>query len=369
MKKSLVFILILSSLAWVMCKKDKPLIQTDNTHTTTPYKFPQPTNFRIAPIDTANLLTEEGVDLGHYLFFDPRLSKDNTISCSTCHLPEFGFSDPDRVSVGVGGALGRRHSMKLFNLAWSKQFFWDGRATTLREQALHPVEDPNEMNTTWPEVLVKLQADERYQEKFKKAFGTELMTKELVAKALEQYVKTLVVANSPFDKFIRGEGEISAAAKRGYTIFNNETADCFHCHSTPELFVHPAQVFSNNGLDLVDNTEGFADKGLGEFTGNAKDNGVFKIPSLRNLIMTAPYMHDGRFNTLEEVIDFYNEGPNRSPSLDPIMIVEANRRVLEHNRWGLGLTEGDKEDLKAYLLSLTDSTYLSNPHFLKPDDM
>ncbi|MCO5230539.1 MAG: cytochrome-c peroxidase [Chitinophagales bacterium] len=347
------------------CKKDKE----DNSYHPTPYALPQISNFRIAELNPDNPLTEEGVRLGHQLFFEKRLSKDFTLSCASCHLPENGFSDPKQFSEGVGGTLGRRQSMSLYNLAWGKQFFWDGRAKNLEEQALFPVPDTTEMHLTWQEAEQRLNAHIGYKKMFKDAFGTDNITKELVARALAQYVKTIVSYNSPFDKYIRKEGNLSAAALRGYKLFNTEAADCFHCHSTPELFIHPSQVFSNNGLDVVDNPEGFKDKGHGEHTGNPQNNGQFKIPSLRNLTMTAPYMHDGRFKTLDEVIDFYNNGPNLSPSLDPIMITEANRRLLQDGRWGLGLSEQDKADLKAYLISLSDSTVLKNPLYQAPKEM
>jgi cytochrome c peroxidase len=347
------------------CKKD-PSTEPTTPFKATPYEFPSISNFRTAEIDTANLLTNEGVNLGHLLFFDTRLSKDFTQSCSSCHVPEHGFSDSRQFSIGVNGTIGRRQAMSLLNLAWSKQFFWDGRAATLREQALFPVADPTEMHLPWDEAVERFQNHPVYKEKFKAAFGTEIITKELITKALEQYMKALVVYNSPFDKYTRKEISLSEAELRGYQIFNSEKGDCFHCHSTPELMVHPSKTFSNNGLDLVDNVDGFKDNGLGAFTKNPNDNGNFKIPSLRNLDMTAPYMHDGRFTTLDEVIDFYNGGPKMSPSLDPIMITEANRRLLQFGRWGLGLTEQEKSDLKAFLLSFSDSTYLKDPLYLAP---
>lgn len=347
------------------CKKD-PSTNPIESFKPTPYEFPVISNFRVAEIDTANLLTKEGVDLGHLLFFDNRLSKDYSISCSSCHEPEHGFSDSRRFSIGVDGTVGKRQGMSVLNLAWSKQFFWDGRAATLREQALSPVPDPTEMHLPWDEAVERLQSHPIYPEKFKAAFGTNQISSSLVAKALEQYMKALVSYNAPFDQYIRGEISLSPSELRGYQLFNNETGDCFHCHSTPELFVHPAKTFSNNGLDLVDNINGFKDNGLGDFTKNPNDNGNFKIPSLRNLSMTAPYMHDGRFETLDEVIDFYNDGPKSSPTLDPIMITEANRRILQFGRWGLGLTVQDKADLKAFLLTLTDSTYLKDPLYRAP---
>lgn len=345
------------------CKKD-PVMKDD--FKTTPYDFPVISNFRPAETDPANLMTKEGVDLGHILFFDTRLSQDFTLSCASCHQPENGFSDSRQFSLGVNGTIGKRQSMSILNLAWSKQFFWDGRASTLRDQALFPVPDTTEMHLPWEEAVERFQSHPIYLQKFKAAFGTDQITSSLITKALEQYMKALVSYNAPFDQYIRGEISLSPAELRGYQIFNNETGDCFHCHSTPELMVHPAKTFSNNGLDLVDNINGFKDNGLGGFTKNPNDNGNFKIPSLRNLTMTAPYMHDGRFQTLDEVIDFYNDGPKMSPSLDPIMITEANRRLLQFNRWGLGLTEQEKADLKAFLITFTDSTYLKNPLYLAP---
>jgi cytochrome c peroxidase len=358
---SIIFIALIAFL--FACKKDQ---EGQGAVNTTPYNFPVPANFRAPEVDPENPLTREGVALGHRLFFEKQLSKDGTLSCAGCHRPENAFSDPRRFSLGVDGTPSKRQAMSLLNLAWSDQFFWDGRSATLREQALLPVPDPTEMHLPWAEAVARLRSSPTYPELFKNAFGTTQITKELVAKALEQYQKALVSYNSPYDKFIRGEGTLSPAAMRGMQMFNDEKADCFHCHSTPELLVHPAQIFSNNGLDLVDNINGFRDKGLGGFTGIPGDHGKFKVPSLRNLTMTAPYMHDGRFQTLDEVIDFYNEGPKTSPTLDPIMIAEANRRLLQFGRWGLGLTPQEKEDLKAFLIALTDSSILANPLFRPP---
>ncbi len=356
-------LLILSFVLLVQCKKDS----AENTaFQTTPYPFPEINHFRPFADDPENPLTVEGVNLGHYLFFDTRLSKDFTMSCASCHLAEHGFSDPNRFSIGVEGLPGARHSMSLLNLAWSKQFLWDGRAATLREQALGPVTDPLEMNNSWDVVESRIQSIPAYTEMFKKAFNTDVITTDLITKAIEQYVKTLVSFNSDYDKYLRGEKELSAAAMQGLKHFNNETADCFHCHITPELFVHASKTFMNNGMDYEDD---FTDMGVGGITGNPKDRAKFKIPSLRNVAVKAPYMHDGRFATLEEVIDFYNEGPKISPSLEPIMIAEANRRVLQFNHWGLNLSEQEKQEVIAFLHTLTDTSFLNNPHYLKPDNM
>lgn len=346
----------------VACKKEV----TQPPFEATPYTFPQISNFRPFINDPENPLTEEGVKLGHQLFFEKRLSKDFTLSCASCHLPEHGFSDPNAVSIGVDGKTGRRQAMSLLNLAWSDQFFWDGRAKTLREQALSPIPDSVEMHLEWSVAEQRLQAIPAYVDLFKNAFNSEKITSTLITKAIEQYVKTLVVYQSDYDLHVRGVKKMSESAQRGLAIFNSEKGDCFHCHTTPELLVHPSTLFMNNGLDLVDDPNGFADKGLGEFTQKREDKGKFKIPSLRNVAMTAPYMHDGRFKTLEEVIDFYNEGPKMSPSLEPIMIAEANRRVLQFGRWGLGLTPEEKSDLLDFLNALTDKTYLNNPHYQAP---
>lgn len=361
MKKSVVILTCVFAVFYA-CKKDAPK-QAVEVFKTTPYPFPEISHFRPFVDDPENPLTVEGVDLGHHLFFDTRLSKDYTISCASCHEPEHAYSDPNRVSVGVGGEVGTRHSMSLLNLAWSKQFLWDGRAATLREQALDPVTNPVEMNNTWEVVEQRIQAVPAYVEKFKKAFNTEVVTTDLITKAIEQYVKTLVVYNSDYDKYLRGEKQLSEAAMQGMKHFNNETADCFHCHTTPELVVHPAKTFMNNGMYLEDD---FTDLGVGGVTGDSRDFAKFKIPSLRNVEFKAPYMHDGRFATLDDVLDFYDKGPTLSSTIEPIMIAEANRRVVQFNHWGLNMTEQVRSEVIEFLKSLSDTSYLSNPHYLEP---
>lgn len=362
-KKNLVIGVI--SFVWLWsCKK----VQDDNPYTTTPYAVPDISNFRTFPIDAANPLTEEGVALGHQLFFDPILSLDNTLSCAGCHRPEQGYSDPRRVSIGVGGTSGRRQAMPIINMAWHKRFFWDGKDSTLQNQAKRPVSDTLEMHLPWDVAVARLNNSAKYKVLFLKAFGVNTIKQEDVIKALEQYEKALIVYNSPFDKYQRGEAALSESAQRGMQIFNTEKGDCFHCHTTQpaETLISPAKIFANNGLDEYEDGEDFPDIGLGAISGIIGDYGKFKIPSLRNLAMTAPYMHDGRFATLDEVIDNYDLGPKQSPSLEPIMLADANKRVLLYGRYGLGLTAQDKADLKTFLLSFTDSTVLSNPLFRAP---
>lgn len=339
------------------CKKEEVEIPP----ATTPYIPPVIKNFRNIPENPDNPMTQEGIALGKRLFFDPILSLDSTISCSSCHKKENSFSDPSVRSSGVGGTLGKRHSIALVNLAWQKdRFFWDGRAASLQEQAKMPIEDPLEMHFTLAEAVQRLQSHPVYIDLFWKAFGTKTVSAALVTKALEQFEKSLISYNSRFDKYLRGEGTLSDAELRGLQIFTTEKGDCFHCHSTsaPEVFISPDRTFANNGLDTVASVNDFVDFGLGKFTGNPSDNGRFKIPTLRNLAFTAPYMHDGRFATLDEVIDFYSEGPKGSPTLEPIMREKANKRVETTGFWGLNLSAEQKADLKALLLSFTDSSYV-----------
>ncbi|MBK9329721.1 MAG: cytochrome-c peroxidase [Sphingobacteriales bacterium] len=339
------------------CKKEVVLIPP----ATTPYIPPVIRNFRSLPENPDNPMTLEGIALGKRLFFDPILSLDSTISCSSCHKKENSFSDPSVRSSGVGGTLGKRHSIALINLAWQKdRFFWDGRAASLQEQAKMPIEDPLEMHLPITQAVQRLQRQPGYIDLFWKAFGTKTVSEGLVTKALEQFERSLISYNTRFDRYLRSEGTLSDAELRGLQIFTTEKGDCFHCHSTaaPEVFISPDRTFANNGLDSVSAANDFVDLGLGKFTGNPSDNGRFKIPALRNLAFSNPYMHDGRFATLDEVIDFYNEGPKGSPTLEPIMREKANKRVETTGFWGLNLSTQDKADLKAFLLSFTDSSFV-----------
>lgn len=340
------------------CKKDKT---PELTYKTTPYTFPSIPNFRPVPADPMNPATIEGVALGKKLFFDPILSKDSSISCSSCHKQNNSFSDARFRSIGVDGFPGKRHSMPLVNLAWQKdRFFWDGRAASLTQQALVPIQDTLEMHLQLTDAVQRLQKIPEYVTLFWKAFGTKNINPELIGNALAQFEKTLISYNSKFDKYTRSELNLSPEEFRGMEIFKTEKGDCFHCHSTtaPEVFISPDRTFANNGLDSVFSVYNFADFGLGDFTKDINDYGRFKIPTLRNLAFTAPYMHDGRFATLDEVIEFYNAGPKGSPTLEPIMREKANKRLETTGFWGLNLSPQDKSDLKAFLLTLSDSTFI-----------
>ncbi len=315
------------------------------THALTPaitQRFPQ------VQLPADNPLTQEGVALGRALFHDPRLSINNTQSCASCHDQAHAFAEGRRFSVGAENQPEKRNAMPLFNLAWQQGFFWDGRTSTLREQVLMPIQDAHEMHETLPNVIAKLSADSA--ELFQRAFGTPEINAERIAKALEQFLLTLISQDSRFDRAARKVAELTESEKRGLQLFVTEFdpqrglrgADCFHCHGGT-LFT--SQSFANNGLELAAD-----DVGRMAVTQNAADRGKFKVPSLRNIARTAPYMHDGRFTTLEAVIEHYSQGVRRSDTLDP--------NLAKHPEGGLQLSVQEKADLVAFLKTLTDDSLM-----------
>jgi cytochrome c peroxidase len=322
-----------------------------------PYNLEIPKLFAdklIAPvIPTNNPLTEEGVALGKKLFFDTILSGDGTQSCASCHNPQQAFTDNLQFSEGIRGLFGTRNSMPLFNLAWNfdEHFSWDGKDFSLENQALEPVSNPIELHSNWKEIAQKLQNHSEYPTLFLHAFGTATIDSTLVTKAIAQFERTLISGNSKFDKFLRGETTLTPEEQNGFDVFMDEArGDCFHCHGSNNNPLWTDNQFHNNGLDT-----NFSDLGLGAITGDPADNGKFKSPSLRNLKFTAPYMHDGRFVTLEEVISHYSEGLQFSSTIDPLM-----KKV---NQGGVGLSTKDKAALKAFLLTLTDLEFINNPDY------
>lgn len=304
------------------------------------------------PHPSDNPLTVEGIALGRKLFYDKRLSNDGTMSCASCHKQENAFDDPRQFSEGTNGSFGDRNAMAIINLGWDKQFFWDGRRATLEGQAHDPVTNPIEMANTWPEVVSRLQNSSEYPDLFFKAFGTKTVDSNLVVKAIAQFERTLVSFNSRFDKYQYG-GDASALSqqeKNGLAIFTGKGL-CNNCHLMNALFTD--RDFKNNGLDANP-----ADEGLMKFTGNAADKGKFKVPTLRNIDVTAPYMHDGRFETLEEVVEHYSSQVKQSsPNLDEHMVDFGS---------GVNLTAQEKAELVAFLKALTDQSFLTDPKFSAP---
>lgn len=359
------------------CKKEEPEVDNGDGGGTvgTPYTLQIPSNLPPMAIPADNPMTVEGVALGRYLFYEERLSGDNTMSCASCHAPAFAFTDSSRaVSTGIDGISGTRSSMALINLGWGQSFFWDGRAATLEDQILRPVRDPIEMHETWTNAMSELQADAAYPGLFDAAFGTSTIDSTLAAKAIAQFLRTMISGNSPWDKFKRSEATIPVDAQEGYTLFRFEGgavgqqiplqgggfvigqggADCFHCH-TEAASLFTDEQFHNNGLD----TEPFVDLGRGAITGDPFDDGKFKVPTLRNIMLTAPYMHDGRFATIDEVLDHYNDGGHPSSTVDPFMKFTDPDLTLE-------LTPQKRAQIIAFLNTLTDMEFVENPAFSDP---
>ena len=367
-------ILLLIAISWIACKDNDddnmpPVDEPETDLLVIPYN-PIPVTLELhdslpqmnIPID--NPLTEAGIELGRFLFFDPILSVDSTKSCNSCHLLSGGLTDNMAVSEGVNGALGRRSSMTLFNIGFANNgLFWDGRRQTLEEQALDPVTDHNELADDWDNVEKKLRRSTFYPQMFRKAFGIEKrseITRELTVKAIASFERTLILfGGSLFDrvKYLSEPGlSLSDEAVDGFNMYSDEVSDnlpdieCEHCHTRP-LFT--SDNYRNNGLDAADDLNDFEDLGRGEFTGNPIDNGKFRAPTLRNIALTAPYMHDGRFQTLREVVEHYNSGGH--PSINKNNLIQP-----------LGLTEQQIDAVVAYLHTLTDTTYLTNPAFQNP---
>lgn len=321
----------------------------------TPLLFQQLIPEAVIPED--NPQTQEGIALGRQLFYDRMLSSDNSVSCASCHRPPEGFSDSRELSLGVDGAIGKRNSMPLVNLAFNYfgNFNWDGSAATLEEQLEGPITSEIEMNNNWPDLTAVLMANPDYALQFEQAFNVTTISKIEITKALAQFLRTMVSGNSKFDRHLLGEATLTPEEQNGLDVFLDETrGDCFHCHGSPTNPLWTDNIFHNNGLDTS-----FEDRGRGEFTGDPNEFGQFKSPTLRNLAYTAPYMHDGRFATLEEVIDHYSEGLVFSDTIDPLM------KAVDEG--GVQLTDEDKADLIAFLLTLSDPSFINNPNFLPPN--
>ena len=364
-------LLLLCALGCSRCKDPVECVGGDCVSQPTPHALSIPPFFPPMDIPEDNPLTEEGIALGRMLFWETALSVDHTISCGSCHLPQYGFSDPSAVSTGVGGAQGSRNSMALINVGWAPNYFWDGRALSLEEQILEPIPHPEEMALPWPQAVERLttlhESDSEapdYPAHFQSAFGNANITPERVAQAIAQFLRTLISSESKYDQWRRGETELTDEEYNGYLIFLREGGDpettpggqfggdCFHCHSEAGTQFSD-YLFRNNGLDAH-----FAeDPGHAAVSGLASDSGRFKTPTLRNIALTAPYMHDGRFSTLEEVIDHYNTGGVASATIDPFM---------KYTTGGLQLTAGQKSDIIAFLHTLTDTLFVENPDFSNP---
>jgi cytochrome c peroxidase len=368
MKRGAFFLLCIGF--WLSsCTKEEGLIKDTGTFKPTTVNpsdiFPPEFGMPLLPED--NPFTEEGILLGRMLFYDPILSIDSSISCASCHRQEFAFTEPLDRSVGFRGLRTSRSSMPLFNLAYHHSFFWDARVKTLRELVFEPIQAHNEMAMTLPTLQVRLKRNKNYISYFKKAFNSEPNLHDM-SLALEQFLLSIVSKDSRFNVFFPGDNPrvLNASELRGAFIFNGlidfdvngktKGADCFHCHGgelAQQLNPNMGGI-SSNGLDAVPR-----DLGVGGITNRTGDMGTFKAPSLLNIAVTAPYMHDGRFASLEDVINHYSEGVHyNNPNIHP--------QMAAHGGIQLNLSIQQKEDLIAYLKSMTDSVFLMNPNYANP---
>jgi len=355
-------IILIIVLTGVACKSDSGRSLTHIDFSPTILEIDLPSSFPRMELPLDNDLTHEKVELGQHLFYDPILSIDGTMSCASCHFPESSFTDGKALSKGVQGIEGTKSAMSLINVAfYNTGLFWDGRIETLEEQALLPIVDPIELHNNWPGLMIKLKDHETYPEMFRSAFGvssTSEMTKEMVAKALASFQRIIISGNSFYDQTESPNAVVALNDDEldGKELFYGSNTDelidahCGDCHSGP-LFTNNS--FANNGLTQVETMLDFPDFGYGNVTGNSLDNGKFRVPTLRNISLTAPYMHDGRFETLEEVIDHYDSGGVFSP----------NKHSLVNPR---GLTEGEKRKIHLFLLTLVDTSYLENEYVKNP---
>lgn len=335
------FVLAVLAPAFIIssCQPDPEVLPERPFEFKTPKDWPQPF-YRFE----GNTLSKEGFDLGKKLFFDGRLARDNQTSCGSCHQPFSAFAQIGHdFSHGVDNRLGERNSPGLFNLSWHSSFFWDGGVNHIEIQPLNPIQNPVEMDEKLENIIGKLKKDDHYPQQFKTVFGDETISTQRIFKALTQFMGMLISDNSRYDKYMRAEsgGALTEPELRGLNIFRSH---CASCHKEP-LFSDFS--FRNNGLS----PGRFNDSGRARVTLNPEDLYLFKVPSLRNLRYTAPYMHDGRFRSLKQVMDHYSGGISNSPTLDPLL------------KSGISLTETEKADLIQFLNTLNDEDFVANPLF------
>ena len=312
------------------------------------------------PASATNPVTVEGAKLGRYLFYDPILSIDSNLSCSSCHKQQYAFSDaPNQFSKGRNEALMKRNTMALFNLAWYPSFFWDGKAATIEAQISHPLKANDEMNMQLNIATERLSKSKLYRKMFADAFGNESIDSIEITNAIAQFLRTLISHKSKYDRIIGGDGHFTKQEYAGYILMNNQTkGDCLHCHTSDADALGTNLKFSNNGLDAITNADDYIDRGRGAVTGKTSDNGTFIIPSLRNVAITAPYMHDGRFKTLENVLNFYSNGVKFCANID-------SKMEFAH-QGGAKLTEEEQQSIISFLKTMTDSTFITDKEFSNP---
>lgn len=338
MKKIIVFSTLITFIV-AACNKD---IVED----TPQYQPFLPSNFPIPTYDlTTNPVTKEGFELGRTLFYDPILSLDSTISCGNCHQQSAGFTQHGHdISHGIKDRLGTRNAQPVMNMLWNKSFFWDGGVHNLDFVPINAITSPVEMEETLDGVVKKIQNYKDYSARFKTVFGSEEVTSAKMLKALSQFMAMCVSANSKYDKWVRNEGTtLTTEEQAGLNIVKTK---CGNCHNT-DLFTDHS--FRNNGLEQTN------DKGRYSASLIDGDKYKFRVPTLRNLTFTAPYMHDGQFQTLDAVLKHYTEGVRNSATLDPVL--------NQNNKLGITLSESEKTQIKAFLKTLDDESFVRDKRF------
>jgi cytochrome c peroxidase len=361
------FLAIILPLILFSCKKDHPaqIEIYQPTLPDTPYNYSNvtlPSSFTSSPmnffnsISNSNPITDAGATLGRVLFYDRQLSRNNKVSCSTCHQQEFAFANNTQFSKGLYNEMTSRNSMAIINTRFSFRFFWDMRSVTLENQVLEPIKNHVEMDMTLDEVVDKVKLISYYPELFQDAFGTTEVTSQRISYALSQFLHSMVSYQSKYDQGVDNNfADYTQLELDGKDLFFSGTVNCNHCHFTVNFFGNQPAV---NGLDAT-----YTDNGLGTLTGDPADEGKFKIPTLRNIEMTAPYMHDGRFATLEEVIEHYNSGIQAHPNLDDRLTVEGQ---IGGTPKQYNMTSYQKQSLVAFLKTLTDHSFLTDVRFSDP---
>jgi cytochrome c peroxidase len=376
MQKTQITVIVLASLLLCSNSCRKP----EEPFRATPYTIEIPKFFPTQlNIPEDNPMTVEGIALGRHLFYEERLcgymgqNSDSMMSCATCHQQAHAFEAginnprfPDGITYGLSGIKTPHNMLPLINLVFNREgYFWNGMIynsspqidrRTLEDIVLMGIIAPHEMNSTPEKAVAAIKSIKKYPSMFKAAFGSEEITAERIARAIAQFVRTLISANSKFDRYLLGEENLSPQELHGYVLFTTEEgADCFHCHGGDGTPLFTTNLFYNNGLDslFTDARDRFA------VTGNSNDRGAYRAPTLRNIAVTAPYMHDARFKNLDEVLEFYNSGVINSPTISPLM-----HKVGDG---GSRLTPSQIADLKSFLLTLTDEEFLHNPELANPE--
>lgn len=334
-QKSGFLLSLILTLFWISCRQDSPV--SEILPELTPYPAKMPSNFPPANLKADNPLTVEGVELGRMLYYDKALHPNQTMACANCHLQKQSFS-----IANMDGVLPH------VNLAWKRHYLWNGKIKGTLEDAMM-----FEVNEFFASDLRHIKSNTEYQRRFKMVFGSDRIDSKRTAYALAQFIASLISSQSKYDLVVSKKAVFTPSEARGEELFFSEKGDCFHCHAPP-LFSDMS--FHNTGIDSV--FEG-RNRGRFEVTGKAHDIGLMSTPTLRNIAVTAPYMHDGRFENLEDVIEHYNAGVKRSATLDPLML-KNDSDGKKH------FTQQDKDDLKAFLLTLTDTSFLNNSQYSSP---